>query len=377
MIRSGARWAALFFLSLVPVLRGGASIRVAGAEYVSLSEEAHRIGMAVSWMTPSRRMVLSGEGHHAEFEGDSREASIDGVRVFLGDPAVARTGDIFVSRVDFYRRLLGILRPSLWGPAPPHPRVIALDPGHGGRDHGTENKRLGILEKTCTLDVALKLKPMLEAQGFQVILTRGKMAESEGKIDLGQLAATAIAEHADLFVSIHFNALPENPKTQGTEVYMFPPQYQYSTVYWTNGHKAEDIREAAPANQRDPWNAAFAHIMHKDVLDELHNPDRGEKLEHLGVLRPLPMPGILVESGFLSNDEEARRCASPQYQERIARALDQGIVDFVALLDSVHGVAAPRKAPGSAPAGASRAPAATLPPPPAAASLHSQPTRPS
>jgi N-acetylmuramoyl-L-alanine amidase len=152
---------------------------------------------------------------------------------------------------------------------------------------------------------------------------------------------------------------------------MFPAQYQYSTVYWTNGRKAEDIREAAPANKLDPWNAAFAHIMHKDVLDELRNPDRGEKLEHLGVLRPLPMPGVLVESGFLSNDEEARRVANPKYQDRIAQALAQGVLDYVALLDSIHGAVAQAREGPAAPKASVSAPAA-----PPGSGARSAPTRP-
>ena len=350
MTRAGALFAALGLMLLGAVVPLRASIRVNGAEYVSVSEEAARIGYTVEWLVPGKRVAVSGHGHHAEFEGGSREASIDGLRLFLGDPTTTRGGEVYVSRIDFYRRLLAILRPSLWGPAPPRPRVIALDPGHGGMDHGTENKRLGIMEKTCTLAVALKLKPLLEAKGYSVILTRGKMRDDEPKVPLATLAAIAIAAHADLFVSIHFNSLQENPKVAGTEVYMFPPQNQYSTVFWTNNHRPEDIRDPSPANSWDPWNAVLSHVMHHAVISELRNPDRGEKLEHLGVLRPLPVPGVLVEAGFISNDEEATKLASSAYQDRVARALARGIEDYVAVIDSVQPTAVPQaslRAPSS------------------------------
>ena len=345
MKRAGVPFAALALVVLLAVTPLRASIRVNGSEYVSLTEEAARVGYSTEWLVPGKRIALSGHGHRAEFEGGSREASVDGLRMFLGDPAASRGGEVYVSRIDFYRRLLGILRPSLWGPPPPRPRIIALDPGHGGMDHGTENRRLGIMEKTCTLAVALKLKPLLEERGYSVILTRGKMRDDEPKVPLATLAAIAIAARADLFVSIHFNSLEENPKVQGTEVYMFPPQNQYSTVFWTNNHRPEDIRDASPANRWDPWNAVLSHAMHHAVIADLKNPDRGEKLEHLGVLRPLPVPGVLVEAGFISNDEEATKLASSSYQDRVARALARGIDEYVAVIDSLQPAAAqPRPA---------------------------------
>ena len=375
VLRSGSRILAVV-LAAVACARLRAEIRANGQEYLSLSDEAARIGMRATWIEKSQhQMALDGLGHHAEFEGTSREVTLDGVRLFLGEAAVYRGGDLYVSRTDFYRRLLGLLRPALWGKPPPHPQVIALDPGHGGRDHGTENPRLHIMEKTCTLEVAEKLKPLLEARGYKVFLTREEMRESEPKIDLPVLSARAIAAHADLFVSIHFNELADSRVT-GSEVYMFPPQHQFSTEHWSNTRDHEDDKDqAAPANALDPWNSLFAHTMHLAVQEGLRNPDRGEKLKHLGVLRALPMPGVLIEAGFLSNDAEARKVASGAYQQKIAEAMAKGIFDYIAVLDQLRVPPAEREREVAQ----ARLPAATpgVPtPPPAPISQRVAPSRP-
>jgi N-acetylmuramoyl-L-alanine amidase len=92
-----------------------------------------------------------------------------------------------------------------------------LDPGHGGKDTGTS-----INEKVYALDVARRAQTLLEAAGYRVILTR----ESDVFIDLPQRAAIANLNRADVFVSLHFNALPRDARTSGVEVFSFAPQFQ-------------------------------------------------------------------------------------------------------------------------------------------------------
>lgn len=297
-------------------------------EYVSLTAAAPRLGCRLVWREPGRRLELIGAGARAEIETDSREITVNGLRVFLGDPVVAADGEAFVSRVDHERCLLPLLRPGHGQPARSAPRVIMLDPGHGGSDPGKINERLGINEKTLTLDVARRAKRLLEAEGFRVVLSR----DDDSFVALPQRAAAARAAKADVFVSIHFNALPRDSRTSGVEVYTFAPRFQRSTNAWSAGEKDDTEDYASPGNRYDHWNVVLAHTLHRRFVNDLKSADRGKKLMHLAVLRPLECPGVLVECGFLSSDAEARKISTPAHRQQIAAAVAAGVRDYAAIL---------------------------------------------
>lgn len=299
---------------------------------VTLTELAAKLGLKAAWPEPGKKVVLSNGPRRATLEAGSRECEINGCRVFLGDPVIARRGQLLVSEIDYLTCLVPLLKPALI-PGPPRrrPVTIALDPGHGGNDDGTENARLGLKEKVMTLDVAQRVKRRLEAEDFRVVLTR----ETDVRVDLPSRAIAANRAGADLFVSIHFNALPNDQKTYGTEVFTFAPQHQRSANSWGPLQDDDTEREPAPANRLDPWNALLAHALHRELLSALETFDRGKKIGHLGVLRALKCPGVLVEAGFLSHDEEARKISTPAYRQRIADALADGILDYVKQLESL------------------------------------------
>src|SRR5262249_46286980 len=92
-------------------------------------------------------------------------------------------------------------------------RKIMLDPGHGGPSVGTGTPR-GLLEKSLTLDIALRLRQILAARSFSVLLTR----EEDRPVDLADRAALANRAGADVFVSIHLNWI-EDRKARGVETY--------------------------------------------------------------------------------------------------------------------------------------------------------------
>ena len=101
--------------------------------------------------------------------------------------------------------------------------------------------------------------------------------------------------------------------------------------------EADDTEsEVAPGNDFDAWNALLAHSIHRELLSGLKTLDRGKKIGHLGVLRGLKCPGVLVESGFLSNDEEAARIATPAYRQEIAVALAAGINGYANQVDALR-----------------------------------------
>jgi N-acetylmuramoyl-L-alanine amidase len=180
------------------------------------------------------------------------------------------------------------------------------------------------------------------------------------QIDVPMRAQFANTKHADLFISIHFNATPPpDTKTRGTEVFSFAPSSQRSSDSW--GRNEDDSQpnaqypDPAPANRNDAWNVVFANVVQRELLATLHTEDVGEKIAHWAVLRPLNCPGILVESAFLSNDAEAERIETPAFRQQIAEALAAGIRDYSAELDSL-------RPPGSTPPSPSAAPAPSTQP---------------
>jgi N-acetylmuramoyl-L-alanine amidase len=332
-----AAGAALLAAAAAAVAAPMPGVRLAGADYVGLDAAAAALGLRASSTVFEIKFSLADASHRLAFEADQREAWVDGLRVFLGAPALMHDGRPFLSRIDVEHRLLPMIRPGLGGPPPAHPHVIALDPGHGGSDPGMQNFRLGMMEKTYTLDVALRLKRLLELQGDRVVLTRSddRQLGPDKESDLKARAEIANLAHADLFISIHFNAVANDTRTNGSEVYTFPPQFQRSSDSWSR-HQDDSDREFSPVNRQDVWSVVLAHALHRELISRLHTVDRGEKLRHLGVLRALQCPGVLIESAFLSNDAEARRVATPAFQQEIAAAMLAGINDYAATLDALR-----------------------------------------
>ncbi len=294
--------------------------------YVSVTEVAAKHGLTVSWMEPQKRVLLADAEHRIEIEAGSRDSRVDGLRVFLGDPARLTGGEIQISRVDAERLLPGLLKPS--ATARPQLRVIAIDPGHGGTDTGTRNAALGLVEKEFALDVSKKLRQKLVALGYRVVMTR----ETDIDVGLGARAIIANQAEADLFVSIHFNSVGGDGRTRGAEVFTFAPQYQRSTNAWGRGQADDTEAHPAPVNRFDTMSVAVAHAIHGELIRQLRADDRGQKIAHWGVLRPLSCPGVLVEAGFLSNEGEGRKIATPEYRQKIADAIADGIVAYAVKL---------------------------------------------
>lgn len=302
------------------------------AAAMSLVDAAERLGLKVRVLQPSVKVMLEDGTRRAQFEVDGREVLINGLRVFLGSPIFARKGELFVTQIDYDSNLVPLLKPSLLRSRMGRPKRIAIDAGHGGVDQGTENQKLGYKEKTFTLDVALRLKAALEKKGYATVLTR-----SEDKtVDKPMRSLIANRAVADVFVSIHFNHLPNDQKTRGTEIFTFAPQFQRSTNSWSPLEPDDAEREASPGNSFDGWNTLLANALHRELLSDLKTFDRGKKIAHLGVLRGLKCPGVLVESGFLSNEEEARKIATTAYRQQIAVAIAEGIDAYANQVDALN-----------------------------------------
>lgn len=300
------------------------------AEFEPVTVLGSRFGLRFVWLDPDhRRFALQNRTQRLEFELDSRECEICGLRVFLGEPVRLIRGVPALSRTDLDLFVTPIVRPGYGAPRLRAVRTIVIDPGHGGRDTGKVNSRLGLMEKTLTLDTAKRVKRLLEASGFRVVLTR----TSDRYVGLADRPEVAERCHADLFVSIHFNSVVTGAdRVTGVETFTMTPQGQLST----DGESDQFTNIFNPGNANDYWNTVLGACLHRAVLGELRTPDRGLKRGRLAVLRLAHCPATLIESGYLSNDTEARRLALPQVREEIAEAIVNGIKAYAADVEAVR-----------------------------------------
>lgn len=172
--------------------------------------------------------------------------------------------------------------------------LIILDPGHGGSDEGAKVRNLQ--EKRITLLTALYAKKYLETLGYRVLLTRSR----DCYVSLPKRVAMANKTQGELFVSIHFNSA-KNTLAEGVEVFFY-----------------KDKGERMSASQK------LAQQVLSGVLGETLAVSRGVKTGNFHVIRETQMPAIIVEAGFMTNNEEWMNLKKKLYLEKIARGIAWG-----------------------------------------------------
>ena len=175
---------------------------------------------------------------------------------------------------------------------------VVIDPGHGGPDPGAVGIG-GLRETDVVLDVSLQLARLLQARGVQVLLTR----TTEVDVDLPPRVTLANSSGADVFVSVHANALSmERPDVNGIETFYFA------------GGRSQSLAEA---------------IQQQLMAISPGTPDRGARPGRFFVIRRTVMPSALVEMGFVTGEVDAPRLADPAYRRRLAQAVAAGILNYL------------------------------------------------
>lgn len=301
-----------------PATSTSASIKVGGVSYVDGRVFFARHGFRAEWVERGKVLRFQSKTRRIDLTADKRDVAFDGMRVLMGDPAVFRGNTLYLSRIDAEKLFLPVLNPAAVGTPAPALRVIVIDAGHGGNDTGTQNKPLKYDEKVFTLDVANRLKALLAKDGYKIVMTR----TDDRFIALADRAEMANKAGADLFISIHFNAVGGAPAVRGSETYAMTPQHQRST----GSAKADPSDQVAnPGNANDPWNTLLAYHVHTQILGHLGSDDRGLKRARFAVLRLVKSPAVLVEAGYISNDGEAKKIATAAYRQSIAEAVADGV----------------------------------------------------
>jgi N-acetylmuramoyl-L-alanine amidase len=170
------------------------------------------------------------------------------------------------------------------------PVTVVIDAGHGGFDRGgIPGQRVS--EKDMTLDVARRLKSVLEASGYRVVMTR----DSDVFVPLGTRCAIANSNRNAIFVSVHFNSATRSGAS-GIETYFY---------------------------NRDSLSLASA--IHHYVAGGAPSSNRGVRRRGYYVLRRTNMPSVLVECGFLTNPTEAGYAQNASYRQKLAEAIAAGV----------------------------------------------------
>ncbi len=215
-------------------------------------------------------------------------------------------------------------------------RAIAIDPGHGGDDAGTRGPD-GSLEKDVTLDIARRLRNLIESQlGLRVVLTR----TSDTTVPLDERAAIANNNRADLFISLHTNASVRETATGAEVFYLSLAEYdeeaREASVF--AGEPVPVVGGGSRVLGIVPWE--LAQLGHVDesahwadtVADELSlripMSPRGLQQAPFRVLVGANMPAVLVEMGFLSNADQEQMLTSTTFQTSIVNGLLRSIVRY-------------------------------------------------
>jgi len=225
--------------------------------------------------------------------------------------------------------------------------VVAIDPGHGGRDSGAVGK-YGTYEKNVVLQISRRLKKRVDsARGMEAFLTR----DSDKYLTLRQRMQKARAKHADLFISVHADA-NENNSVRGSSVYILSEKGASSEMaYWlAKNENKVDVEMAG--THLDSKNKVLSQVLldltqsaqiddsldlAQGVLSELGTVNRlarkGVESANFGVLRSPDIPSLLVETAFISNPREEKQLKTARYQNQIANAVYRGIRRYKVALD--------------------------------------------
>ncbi|HSA69796.1 MAG TPA: N-acetylmuramoyl-L-alanine amidase [Burkholderiales bacterium] len=221
--------------------------------------------------------------------------------------------------------------------------TIVIDAGHGGEDPGAIG-RGGSREKDITLDITRRLKKLVDADpNMRALLTR----DGDYFLPLGARVEKARAVKADLLVSIHADAF-KRPNVRGSSVFALSDRRATSEMarILANKENESDLIGGVALTKKDDHvkrtivdlsqTATIDHslrlgnsvLRRLGAVNDLHKPNVEQA--SFAVLTAHDVPSILVETAFISNPEEERRLNDEAYQDKLARAILDGIREYVA-----------------------------------------------
>jgi N-acetylmuramoyl-L-alanine amidase len=227
-----------------------------------------------------------------------------------------------------------IVRPQISGYRP----VVVIDAGHGGHDVGAPSVITGRYEKEVTLAVAKAIRRELEDSGqFKVVLTR----DDDRFIPLSDRVRIARAAKADLFISVHADSAP-SAEARGATVYtlsevasdreaarLAAKENRAGMIggYNIAAESADVASVLFDLTQRETMNtsADFATKLQREMGDEVHFRSHAHRFAGFVVLKAPDTPSVLLETGYMSNEEDSKFLFSEDGQRRVARGVRQAV----------------------------------------------------
>ena len=216
---------------------------------------------------------------------------------------------------------------------------IVIDPGHGGKDYGARGYYKGVHEKNVVLQISKKLAHKVRKQlGCEVLLTR----TTDKYLTLEERTAFANTKNADLFVSIHTNAIKDK-RAYGIETYFLNLATDDDAIRvaaFENATSTKNISDLQTILTDLMQNAKIneSSRLAGNVQDSLTSKlkvhykkvrNKGVKQAPFYVLLGAQMPAVLIETSFISNPRECKRLTNPRYQERLCDGIIKGIKGYI------------------------------------------------
>lgn len=217
-------------------------------------------------------------------------------------------------------------------------RSVVIDPGHGGKDPGATGA-LGTMEKDITLDVARRLKERLDHnEGLNIYLTR----ETDETLSLSDRVKFANAVGADLFISIHVNALPKEDLNI-IETYSFGPPADEETLRLAERENADSMYSSGDFKKliqkigdtmKQQESITLATAIQRSLFANIKKYDKdvynwGVKIAPFMVLLDVEAPAVLTEISCISNQEEEKKLKTTDYREKIASFIEKGMIAYL------------------------------------------------
>ena len=283
----------------------------------TLESQANEIGATVSRVQDENTWIISLDSNELALVEGSRKASLNGVSIFLDEVFEKRRGKWSLGESDQVL-LLGVLR-EIGSKVRLDSNTVVIDPGHGGSEEGAVNETLGLLEKDLVLDLATRLQETLEEAGFKVVLTRF----DDRLVSLSDRSRIANRSEAGFFISLHFNG-STNLEAKGIETFVLTP-----AGYASTDANEQNEADRYSGNDYDSESLKLAWSIHSKLVEESQREDRGIKKGRFGVLKALDCPGVLIEGGFLTHNDEAHLISTPVYRQRLAEGIGAAIIETV------------------------------------------------
>ena len=272
---------------------------------------------------------------------------IGGAKAFGLTIPVPSLGRDYVVGLSLDGRDVALELPEIEGPEDPNRPLVVIDAGHGGRDPGSIGRTSGgeeVLEKEIVLALALALRDeLLREGGVRVAMTRN----DDRLVELAYRPEIARLLDADLFISIHADSGGERADVSGASVYTLSAEASSEAAarFAARENNADQVNGASVEGQSEEVSAIlvelsqaqtqedaseFSELIQREGKEALKFHPQASRSAELAVLRAPDVPGVLFESGFVTNQSDRTRLTKKEGQAQYAQVLARAIRIFFA-----------------------------------------------